>query len=174
MGYKALGVLTLPALNIWDLAKIKSIWPALNKNKAARRSPTTILTRQHSIGQNAMLFRVLWPWITQTRQPHIYIVHSWLPTHTHCVTKSYRRQHCHHLENKSSQFTCNKIQRRQPWAQTSKGRSHLLVSHGTDPRFPLSAPISIGGPHLVLCFLGSAKSRGNVKRSALGEFLSGC
>ena len=43
----------------------------------------------------------------------------------------------------------------------------LMNSHSTDPRFPLSAPN--GGPHYLLLSGFKQESRGNVKRSALGE-----
>ena len=54
-------------------------------------------------------------------------------------------------------------------AQTSIGRSICHLSHGINPRFPLSAPISkLVAQHLAYCFLGSATTKGEYKAFCIG------
>jgi len=47
-------------------------------------------------------------------------------------------------------------------------------SHSIYPRFPPSAPILVGGPHLSFCFLGSARSRRECKAFRTGGVTPGC
>jgi hypothetical protein len=44
----------------------------------------------------------------------------------------------------------------------------LIISQSTSPRFPPSAPKRLVAHTRVLCFLGSARPRGNIKAFCIG------